>query len=157
MLLRLSGLFALFATTIGCSEPLEGFEWDVTLTGEVDLCNPEPIGFRETFRYRLSFSGAATTLSLGPDAFAQGTISGCRIAYQSVVWAEERDGHEFRWLLEGEAFYRQGSGCTAQLPNNVDWLGTETFTIVETDHPDIPPNCTYQLSAEGVYIGEASR
>ena len=139
-----------------CAEPVEGFEWDITLTGAVDLCNAEPVGFEETYRYRLTFEGSQTTLHIGPDAFASGAIAGCEISYQSVVWGEEKDGFEYRWVIDGQAFYRQSGGCDAQLPENVDWQGTEIYTILETTNPDIPPNCTYELTAEGVYVGPAA-
>jgi hypothetical protein len=157
MLARSALLLALLTPLTACSDPVEGFEWDITLTGEVDLCNADPSPFQQVFRYRLTFEGSKSTLHIGPDAFATGTIAGCRIDYRSVVWGEEKGGFEYRWVIDGSAFYRQASGCDAQLPDNVDWQGTEIYTILETTNPDIPPNCTYELSAEGVYVGPASR
>lgn len=140
-----------------CSESLTGFEWDVTLTAIEDGCNPEPIGYQQTFRYRLVFDGAHARLYIGENGFANGTLSGCSIQYSSVTWGEEREDYTYRWVLTGDAAYRQGSGCDTQLPGpNVDWFGTETFTIIDTDDPDIPPDCDYVMEAEGVYVGPAS-
>lgn len=156
MLRSLAPLALLLAA--GCNETLDGFEWDVTLTAIEDGCNPEPIGYEETFRYRIVFEGAQANLFLGPDGFATGALSGCSINYRSVPWGEERNGYIMRWVLEGTAFYRQASGCDAQLPSpNVDWSGTETFTILETDDPGIAPGCKYVMQAEGVYLGPVDR
>lgn len=138
-------------------EDLVGFEWDVTLTGTVDLCNDPTIGYQEAFRYRLEFieGGNFVDLAIGPDNFASGQISGCEINYETVVWGETRDGYDLRWRMEGEALYQQAGGCGTQLPPNVDWKGTEVFTVVQSSNPNIPPGCTYTLDAEGTYVGPA--
>ncbi|TVQ91656.1 MAG: hypothetical protein EA397_08580 [Deltaproteobacteria bacterium] len=144
-------------TSVACSESLDGFEWDVTLTAIEDGCNPEPIGYQETLRYRIVFEGANARLHIGPNGFANGSLSGCSISYSSVTWGEEREDYTYRWVLSGQAAYRQSSGCDAQLPGpNIDWSGTETFTIVDTDDPDIPPGCEYVMEAEGVYLGPSA-
>lgn len=161
MLLRATAILLLTLPLAACSETLEGFEWEVNITsgGESaqDNCNPEPQGFEQEFVYRLEFDGSDVSVAIGPDVFATGQISGCNIAYQSVVWGEEKDGYTYRWRIDGDAIYRQGSGCDNQLEPTLDWFGTETFTILESDDPDIAPNCTYILDAEGEYLGPADR
>lgn len=161
MPLRTATLLLLALPLAACSESLEGFEWDVLITSggasAQDNCNPEPQGFEEEFRYRVNFDGSDATIAIGPDVFATGQISGCDITYQSVVWGEEKDGFTYRWRIDGAAVYRQGSGCDNQLDPTLDWFGTETFTVLESDDPDIAPNCTYILDAEGVYLGPADR
>ena len=140
----------------GCGDPpLDGFLWRVQLTGDEDLCNAEPVGFQETYNYRVTFDGTYADLAIDADNFASGQIEGCQIFYESVVWGEDRDGFPIRWKIEGEAFYHQGFGCEQSLPENIDWKGTEVYEVVQSDHPDIPPGCTYTLLSEGTYVGEA--
>jgi hypothetical protein len=136
--------------------PLDGFVWDVTLTGEEDLCNDPVVGYQHTLQYFLTFPGGnSVDLATGGSNFATGQIEGCSLFYESVVWGEPRDGFDIRWKITGEAIYQQSGGCETQLPENVDWKGTEVFEIIQSDHPEIPPGCTYTLSAEGVYVGQA--
>ncbi|MFT7518654.1 MAG: hypothetical protein ACI9MC_000786 [Kiritimatiellia bacterium] len=141
----------------GCGEDaLTGFVWQVTLTPEVDNCHEDPAPFSDELDYRVEFDGAGTELYIDRDLFATGGIQGCRIFYESVVWGEPRDGYDVRWQLTGEANYRQSQGCDNVLPPEVDWQGTETFTIIRSDHPDIPPGCTYELTTEGIFQGAAN-
>ena len=134
-------------------EALDGFEWDIKLTGT------NGNEYTDDLRYRLSFEpeSAYVNLAIGPDNFASGQISGCRIDYESVVWGEPRDGFDVRWKIEGTATYQQSSGCDTQLPEGVDWKGEEVFVIVQSEHPDIPPGATYTVDTEGVYVGEAGQ
>jgi hypothetical protein len=139
-----------------CGEPLlEGFVWDVALEGTEDLCNDPVIGYADQLSYRLVFDGSAVDVAVGPDVFATGTVSGCEINYASVVFGETLDGFELRWRLDGFAVYHQGFGCETRLDDNIDWSGTEVFTVVQSDHPDIPTNCTYSVDIEGTYAGPA--
>jgi len=145
-----AGLLAL----AGCEgEALEGFVWRVTALATVDTCHAEGEGvpYEESFDYRLVFDGSYVELALGPDTFATGTISGCDIEYETVVWGQSVDGVSVRWQLFGEALFRQGgSACNL---DGVDWEGTETFEIVSSEHPDIEPGCQYVLELEGHYVG----
>jgi len=70
------------------------FDWDVTLTGTVDLCNDPVVGYQENLTYRLDFieGGNFVDLAIGDDNFAGGQISGCDISYETVVWGEDKDG-----------------------------------------------------------------
>ncbi|MCO4745097.1 MAG: hypothetical protein KC912_09930 [Proteobacteria bacterium] len=157
--------FQFFITTLlaaaGCGEALEGFAWDVTVSGGepgFDSCNiGSEVPYDETFTYALNFSGADVDLGLLIDneilGFADGTLSGCDVSYSSVIWQDARDAGEVRWQLEGEASVRQG-GDSCNMDDGLDWDGFEEITVVESTVPDIPPGCTYRMDATGVFVGE---
>lgn len=135
------------------ADDTQAFEWDINLNrdGSED--------WSDNLRYRLNFvpNTASVNLSIGDETFAKGTISGCSINYQSVVWGELRDGFEVRWKIDGEAIYQQNGGCETQLPEGVDWDGTEVFSIVLSDHPEIPVGATYTLTTQGTYAGQVGQ
>lgn len=145
----------------GCTEPLEGFAWEVTVDGgEVgfDSCNiGNETPYTETFSYVLDFSGADVSLGMLVDnevfGFADGTLSGCDVSYASVIWQEQREGGEVRWQLEGEAAVRQG-GDDCNITEGLDWEGWEEITVVDSADPNIPAGCTYRMDATGSYTGE---
>ena len=43
-----------------------------------------------------------------------------------------------------------GDGCAT---DEDDWVGTETFHIVRSAHPDIDPGCTYTMDVVGDFTG----
>jgi hypothetical protein len=145
------------ALSAGCGgDPLTGFIWDVEVIAATDTCNDPPVDYDgpRRFDYRLDYAGAQVTLALGEESFASGTIAGCEVGYHSVVWPASKDGYDLKWQLTGDATFRVG-GDTCNLPNGVDWSGTETFEIVSSDHPQIEVGCTYTLTLEGTYEGPA--
>ncbi len=139
----------------GCGEPeLDGFIWQNTVTGKIDTCHAEGEGtpYQEIMNYRLVFDGSYVELALDQNTFASGTISGCEIQYDSVVWGEIVDGYEVRWLLLGEGIFRQG-GSACSIDVGLDWDGEETFEIVYSEHPDLAVGCEYIMSVQGQYLG----
>lgn len=156
--MRGSGILRVLPWAIGLagcgSGPLPGSYWDISIVDATDFCHEEPVNYagQTDFEYRLVFEGSAVNLLLEDEGFAKGTISGCEISYQSVVWPSTVDGFEVKWQITGEASFRAGStGCN--LDEGVDWLGVETFEIVSDpdDHPEIEPGCTYALTTQGVF------
>lgn len=145
--------FCIALGAVGCTESGSGFAWSVDLSGIDDECNEPDAVYEDTLEFLMDFEGSAATLALGPSVFATGTISGCTVTYQSVVWPDERDGHALRWRLEGSATWRPG-GTACNLEEGVDWLGQETVTIVDSEHPDLEPGCRYTMQTEGIYLGE---
>lgn len=145
----------------GCTTDLEGYAWEVTLTGGepgTDSCNigsEQP--YEDTFSYVLNFSGADVSLGLLIDrevfGFASGTLAGCDVSYNSVVWQEIRETGDLLWQLEGEATMRQG-GATCNLEDGVDWTGYEEITVIDSSDPDIPVGCFYRMQATGTFVGE---
>lgn len=137
----------------GCQESATGFTWEVTATGVEDLCNVPPQAYQESFDYTLFFSGSMTDLRVQGQSFATGEISGCNLSYVSPIMGEKRpSGALVKWQLEGDATLRQG-GASCDLPEDRDWVGTEIFTIVESEDPDLVAGCSYTLSLEGTYLG----
>ena len=158
MVLKTNGLFGwavLLLFVVGCSEStLPGHYWDVSLVGAVDTCNEPTMPYSDEFSYRLTFDGGNVDLSIGEDLFATGFLPGtCELTYESVVWSEQRGVHEVRWMLHGEAVIRLG-GDACGLDVGVDWAGTETFEIMDSEDPALTIGCEYQLSVEGIYAGE---
>lgn len=149
------GWALLLLGAVGCSEStLPGHYWDVSLVGSVDTCNEPTVPYADEFSYRLTFDGGNVDLSMGEDLFASGFLPGtCELNYESVIWSEQRGVHEVKWMLRGEATIRLG-GDACGLEAGLDWVGTETFEIMDSEDPDLSIGCEYQLSAEGVYAGE---
>ena len=144
---------------VGCTgEKLEGFVWGVTATTgtfDPESCGYDWQGFEETFEYRLVYDGAAVDLAIGDDIFATGHLSGCQVAYESVVWGSEVDGAEVRWQLLGDATFRPG-GASCNLDDGVDWVGSEIFEIVHSEHEQLNAGCWFSLTTSGVYRGVAA-
>lgn len=144
----------------GCATELTGSFWDITVSDPVDTCNDPPQSYTDkvNFRYNLTFDGPRVSVATvsddgkSADVFAAGSISGCDIHYQSVVWGEPKDGYDIKWQIVGDAVFRPG-GSACDLDVNVDWLGTEAFEIVSSDHPDIAAGCTYTIATTGVFDG----
>ena len=138
----------------GCSNGLDGFVWEVTLTGATDTCNDPTVPYRETFDYVVDLSSPPdVSVGIGDTVFALGSLAGDRIEYSSVIWTDTRDNGELRWQLTGEARFRTG-GTTGTLPDGIDWEGEETFEIVDSSVAGIEIGCTYVMEAEGTYEGE---
>jgi hypothetical protein len=156
---RLSVLLLLPLLACGEEEgpPPGSFNWEVTITGIEDLCNPsDPQPYQETVTYSLFFDGSLTEIYIGQDAFAAGVMSGCSLEYDTPVVGERRgENGEYwvKWQLVGEATLRQG-GSSCDMTEGVDWEGTETFEVVETDDPNLQVGCTYTMSVVGTYVGK---
>jgi hypothetical protein len=154
--MRGRGILGVLVGLAGCGGgELPGSYWDIEVVEATDLCNAEPKQYSgpSSMAYRLQYEGSAVVLNLEDQAFASGTISGCDIAYQSVVWPDTIDGFAVKWQLTGEAVHRAGeTGCNL---DGVDWQGTETFEIISDpdDHPELEPGCTYSIALEGTFVG----
>ena len=148
-------LLPLFVLALaGCQDPLSGHVWAVDFEVIEDTCNDPDTNYSESLDIRIDFEGGdGALLAVGPDAFAAGQMFGCFVDYQSVAWTEERGIFTLTWQLVGEAQVRAG-GTSCNLDNGVDWEGTETFTILSSDDPDISTGCRTVLSTRGTYVGE---
>lgn len=126
-------------------------EWKVTVTGIETNCTVSSQGYQEDFVYQLFFDGSAVEIKIDDESFATGTRSGCALAYQSAIWLEERSSGALRWQIVGEATY-QGAGGGCELTEGLDWEGTETLTVIESEDPDVPTGCTYEMTVEGTLL-----
>lgn len=139
----------------GCAPPEPGFAWEVDLATarNGDTCHDPAVLFEDRLTYVLRFDGAAARVAVDGDDFATGSIAGCSLDYRSVIWSERRDDAVIRWQIEGEALFRFGASA-CEIEGGADWLGTETFTIIGSEHPDIEAGCSYTLDISGTYLGE---
>lgn len=159
-----------------CGQPElnpDAYHWDVVLSGFEDTCNEPAEPYRESMTYSLSFDGSAASVALGWETFANGSISGCNLEYESPLIGEDRPGGFVQWVLTGEAAMRSGGdGCDmgeqvdefingANLSwddysdgkdaDAVDWIGIETFEIAYSEDPALVAGCTYSLLVVGAY------
>lgn len=137
----------------------DSFNWEVTVTGIEDLCNPsDPQPYQETVTYSLFFDGSITEIYIGDKSFAAGIMTGCSLEYDTPLVGERRGPNEeywVKWQLTGEAVLRQG-GSSCELEEGVDWYGEETFEVIETDDPTLAVGCTYTMSVQGIYRGQGN-
>ena len=148
-------LLALLPALAACSPPEPGFAWDVALATarNGDTCHDPAVLYEEQLTYVLRFDGADTRVAVDGDDFATGRMAGCSLTYRSVIWSERRDDATLRWQIEGEALFKFGASA-CDIPGGHDWLGTETFTIIASDHPEIPAGCSYTLDVTGTFAGD---
>jgi len=128
-------------------------EWKVTVTGVESDCTTSNQGYQEDFLYQLFFDGSNVEIKIDDESFATGTRSGCSLTYQSAIWLDDRSSGALRWQITGDAVY-QGAGGGCDLPDDLDWQGTETLTVIESEDPDVPADCTYEMTVEGTLLGE---
>lgn len=151
----LAGLLFLVACAEG-EEP--GHYWSITAVGIADECTSGEPKFQEKFDYRVMIEGNNLELAIGPDVFATGSAEGCNFNYESVIWADDRDGHEIRWQILGGATANVGDGAGCPMvaceDDSVDWCGIEYFTVISSEDPDVQPGCSYDLQLTGKYLKE---
>ena len=139
---------------MGCQgEDTSGHHWNMTLNGSENNCTGAPANYGEKLEYRVKIDGQDAVLAVGPDEFATGTLNGCNLVYETVVWGEMIGDFEVRWRLSGSATINTGGGsCTPD--NGTDWDGTEWFEVVNSEDPAISPGCEYEIKTSGKYTGE---
>ncbi|MEZ4317030.1 MAG: hypothetical protein R3F61_05990 [Myxococcota bacterium] len=143
---------ALLLALAGCGQAdLPGHYWDLSASTQVDGCNSPAVQYSEDFEYRLVIDVTDIEVAIGPDTFAVGTIDGCTVSYDSIVWTEPRDAGDIQWTLSGTATAQRGNGACGI---STDWIGTETFTVLSSDDPTVSPGCEYVLDLVGSYAGE---
>jgi hypothetical protein len=156
------------------------FTWDVKVTGVDNSCTEDAGGSAETFTFGAAFEGSLVALKIvgteTTDTFATGSISGCTVSYESQVVGEpDRAGGPVQWVLSGEAVYRTGgevcnmaenvAETAADMnidldsfdylngadPDQVDWVGQETFEVVASENESVAVGCTYTSFVAGTY------
>lgn len=107
----------------------------------------------ETHVYGLLFEEADVSIYINGEGFASGTRTGCQLRYQSLVWLEDdRAGGPVRWQITGTATYETGAGSCG-LGDGIQWEGTETIEVVESEDEAVVAGCTYELLTEGTFNG----
>jgi len=126
----------------------------LTEDGDLDTtCVDAGQAVADTYTYGLVFESADVSIFIDGETFATGTRTGCQLNYQSAVWLEDdREGGLLRWQISGSATYETGAGSCG-LGDDIQWEGTETIEIIESEDPDVPAGCTYELLTEGTFNG----
>ena len=148
--------------------------WDVTVTAFENTCTDSEQGYQENFTYSLDYEGSLVKLKIGQDAFSTGTLSGCRLEYESQVIGEpDRPGGAIQWVLSGDAVVTTDASI-CQMEENVGeymseydldwdtygagnaadavtWVGVEHFEIVASEDESIDVGCTYSMVVAGTY------
>lgn len=145
---------------LACASGLDpdAYHWEVHVVGADDGCHAEgeTVPYQQEFTYALYYDGSSATMKIDGDTFATGVVSGCTLNYESVETREDRGDGYVRWILEGEALHQQeGASCGIEANEegqSLDWLGTETFTLLETDLPGYDTPCTYTMDVEGTFL-----
>lgn len=152
-----SSLFALALGVLGgcATDPaVPDLTYEVTVESTVvegalaTDCVAEAPAYSGTFSYGIFTDAERIELTVDDEVFALGSRSGCALSYTSAIWLDERPSGDVRWLLRGEADY-EGTAGGCSLPDGVDWLGSETIEVVDSEDEAVPVGCTYQLSTSG--------
>lgn len=141
-------------TAFGCKGVLPGAYWQLEQSTSEDLCNSSTQNASGSFEYRVVYDLQDITIAIGEDEFATGTVNGCTFDYETVVWPEERDGYDIAWRMEGGATVSKGGGDGCTVDGGGDWAGTEVFTIITSEDPELSPGCTYTVEMTGTFVEE---
>ncbi len=108
--------------------------------------------YSETFNYYVAFDASSATLYIDEAAFARGTLTGCSLTYQSVVFGQSRPDGDVKWQLFGNASIEsaQGDPC---VDGEDDWSGTEYAEIVASDDESIEVGTEYYMTTTGKFVG----
>jgi len=133
---------------VGCvSEELPGSYFNVDRVGAENGCTGNGTNFSERMAYRIEYHSNEVVLAVGEDVWATGISDGCTVTYDSIVWTSNRNGHTIDWQVSGEAQVDPDGGNTCS--SELDWKGTETYFITNSEHPDVNPGCEYVLDVRG--------
>ena len=125
--------------------------WKVTVTGTETDCTSDTSGFLSEYTYDVFQEATQIKIYIEDSLFATGQLRGCFIEYQSAAYLEDAPEGRFTWDITGVADV-QGAAGGCDLPEGLDWQGTETVTVLDSEHPDVLPGCTYNMSVEGTYL-----
>lgn len=108
--------------------------------------------YTETFDYYVAFDASSATLYIGESAFARGTLTGCELTYQSVVFGQDRADGDVKWQLFGNASIESADGDPC-VDGEDDWAGMEYAEIVASDDESIEVGTEYYMTTTGKFIG----
>ncbi len=151
-------MFLFLASTIACIQnskvPAGALEYTVTATGVgPDTCHPgNTQGWTKNFTYDVTLNASSASLYADGEPFASGSISGCKLNYQTVVIDDAgRTGGDLKWQLTGAASMDTTSGGVCATDGNA-FSGTETYAIISSDDPNIAVGCTYPTTVVGDFV-----
>lgn len=138
---------------VACAEskvPDDAVFYNVEVTAVSNDCHPDNTeGYKDTFEYAVAFDASSATIYIGESAFAAGTITGCDLTYQTVVFGEDRGGGEIKYQLFGQAAVEStdSNGCVED--PDAEWQGTEYYEIVNSADESVQKGCTYNMTTLG--------
>jgi hypothetical protein len=139
---------ALSPLIVGCGDAaLPGDLFQISAKGLEDGCTGGNANLSENFEYRVVFDGNNVEIAVGEDVFASGRADGCLISYESVVWQEDRNGKSVNWQILGSATVDVNGSC--ETGSESDWIGTESFQIVNSEDESLTPGCSYLTELTG--------
>jgi len=144
-------MFFFVGIIFACRPPLEfDASWSVTVTGVDTNCTEDATGYLNSYRYDIAYEGTRAKIYIDNAMFATGDLRGCSLNYSSASYLEDTAEGSFSWEIAGDADV-EGQGNSCDLPEGMDWQGTETLTVIESDHPTVEVGCTYNMSVEGTF------
>ena len=145
-------MFFIVGMIFACRPPLEiDASWDVTITGVETNCTDDASGYLNTYSYDIQYDGTRAKIYIDNAMYATGDHRGCSLKYTSASYLEESPDGSFSWEISGDADVEsQGNSC--DLPEGVDWQGTETLTVLESENPNVEVGCTYSMTVEGTFV-----
>ena len=128
--------------------------WNVTITGtgSENPCVESTEGFKQSYEYALYNQSNFVEIDVDGEFFATGEIRGCTMTYESGVYLDEAQNGPFRWKINGIADVESAGGGCPDVPDEYDWFGTETLTVVSSENIDIEEGCSYSMDSTGVLI-----
>ena len=145
-------MWILFFSLVACKETIEpNGTWTVSITGLDTDCVESEEGFLQTYEYSLYYDGSYVEIKVDGESFAAGQIRGCAIQYESGVYLEESDSGDFRWFISGNADVEAAAGGCGDIPDEYDWYGTETLTVVSSDNEGVAEGCDYNMEVVGTF------
>lgn len=146
-------LFLLMA----CKEEVEpNGIWNVTITGtgSETPCVDSLEGFEETYEYSVYNVDTYVEIEVDGEFFATGEIRGCKMTYESGIYLDEGQNGPFRWKINGTADVESAGGGCPDVPDEYDWFGDETLTVISSENIDVEEGCTYNMSSSGVLLSQ---
>jgi hypothetical protein len=145
-------MFFLFVAFFACRPPIEiDATWSVTVTGTETSCVQDTTGFIESYDYGVIYDGTKAKIYIEESMYATGDHRGCSLQYKSAAYLEDSSDGRFTWDITGSADV-QGAAGGCDLQEGLDWEGTETLTVLESENPNVEEGCTYNMSVEGAFL-----
>lgn len=144
-------MFLLFA----CKEDIVPNDiYEVAITNGTPLdpdkeCSEPTENLSQTHEYALFFNGTYVEIEVDGEFFATGEIRGCTMTYESGMYLGEGSNGDFRWQIFGRAEVGGAAGGCSDIPDQYDWFGIETLSVVSSENDDIDVGCTYTMETVG--------
>ena len=147
-------LFLLFA----CKEDIVPNDiYTVTINNGTPLepeeeCSEPADVLPQTHEYALYFTGTYVEIEVDGEFFATGEIRGCTMTYESGIYLGDASDGDFRWQIFGRADVSGAAGGCPDIPDQYNWYGTETLSVVASETEILEEGCTYTMETSGTVV-----